>query len=181
VGGLATAAALLVTYLLLRLTRQEQRAQREEQRSSQARQMTAWAMVVEPEDDDYLVDQDVIDQRDAAGELVDVRVRNGSDEPIYSARCALGTDWSSAPSTKYEEVPLPSVLPPRFELTFRNTIRLGRTTGGDFDKTPPVELLFADAYGQWWRRDLYGGLSEIKDGLPPSGSAHFFKKPRYTI
>jgi hypothetical protein len=163
-GSVATSVALLLTYRLLRITLQEQRTQRAEERRSQARKVSAWCERVDPASDDE-------------PDSVIVRLQNVSDEPIYSTRVAVGADWRSD-GTRYTELDLGYIVPPHYNEPHTVKIHVGRTSDGTPESSPPVEIIFSDASGgRFWRRDRYGGLSEIKDELPPSGAAHFFKKP----
>lgn len=78
IGGVGTAAALLLTYALLRLSRSEHSAEAADARLAQARKVSAWSVGVtvgNPLD------------------MVDLKLRNASDEPIYGTRVAVGRVW----------------------------------------------------------------------------------------
>ena len=166
IGGLGTAAAFWVTYLLLRLTRREQRAIREEQRREQARGVAAWCLSVEVGDSGG----------PAAATVV---FSNRSDEPVYHVRLAVGVDWASEEHVEVKGIPY--VIPPRDEAQYGARFESrGDRWHGRRAESLPVEILFADAAGRFWRRDRYGGLTEIVEGLPPS-SALFFTEPAVTI
>jgi hypothetical protein len=172
VGGIATAVALILTYLLLLLTRQEQQAQRAEQRQAQARLVSAWCGTVQPASDSGLG-------------TVTVTLQNSSHEPVYGVRVAVGTSWSANP-IDYRELDLPYVIAPRYRgehtvsLRFRSPELgppgLGRVASGGSD-VPPVEIIFTDAAGTFWRRDRLGGLTALNERLPSAAAKHFFTKP----
>lgn len=166
IGSIATSAALLLTYSLLRTTRREQAALRAEQRQSQARKVSAWCERVEP--------------AAAAGpDKVTIRLQNASDEPVYSVRVAVGSHW--AKRSAYVELDVGYVVAPRYDEPHTVDIRLDRTFGNP-DPSPPVELIFSDASGgNFWYRDRYGGLTEITTGLPPAGATIFFRDPVNTL
>jgi hypothetical protein len=169
VAGLATAGAFVVTYLLLRLTLREQREQRQERTLEQARHVSVWTEVTD------FGDKMIPD-------VVTVTLRNSGREPIYSTRVAVGADWWSDPKTRYVEVKnVPEVFPPDSREGYQVEIHVGRTRGGDPELRPPAEVIFCDSEGRWYCRDRFGGLREITEELPPSGSAHFFKPPLHTI
>jgi hypothetical protein len=164
VGSLATSVALLLTYGLLRLTRKDQRELAHEQRQNQARKVSAWCQSVKPPED-------------RGPDTVVVRLLNGSDEPIYGTRLAVGADWWSE-NTKYVELDISYVVAPHYDQEHVVRLSVGRSSDGQPEASPPVEIIFSDASGgRFWHRDRYGGLSEITKGLPPSAADHFFKKP----
>jgi hypothetical protein len=167
VGSVATSLALLLTYLLLRATRQEQHAIRVEQRQTQARKVSAWCEQLEPAVDRGL-------------DRVVVRLQNASDEPIYDLRVAVGSDWWSA-EIAYVELNVSYVIGPHYSEQHVVDIRMSRTADDNPEHSPPVEIIFGDASGNFWHRDRYGGLTEITAALPPSASAHFFKEPANTL
>jgi len=162
VGSIATSVALLLTYRLLRLTRAEQRALQLEQRRHQARRVSAWCESVEPS---------------AAGlpDVVVVRLRNASDEPIYGARVAVGAEWLGE-QVKYTELDLSYVIPPDYDRPHAVKLRVGRVADGGVDQSPPVEIIFGDAAGRFWLRDRYGGVEEIIGGAPRAAGDYFFKR-----
>ena len=80
------------------------------------------------------------------------------------------------------EMPAGYVIPPHSNERHDVSLRLRRIADGVPEPSPPVEIIFSDASGgRFWRRDRYGGLSEIKGTLPPSGLAHFFRDPTNTL
>jgi hypothetical protein len=167
VGSLATSGALLLTYGLLRLTREDQQVLSMEQRLGQARKVSAWCEKVTPSDG-------------RGPDDVVVRLRNGSDEPIYGIRVAVGADWWSE-NTKYVEIDLGYVVSPHYNEEHAVKLRVGREPDGTVEISPPVEIIFSDASGgRFWHRDRYGGLREITEKLPPSAAEHFFKSPTNT-
>lgn len=166
IGSIATSVALLLTYSLLRTTRREQAALRAEQRQSQARKVSAWCERVEP-------------APGTGPDTVTIRLQNISDEPIYSVRVAVGAQW--AKRSEYEELDVGYVVAPRSDERHTVQIRLDRAFGAP-DPSPPVEIIFSDASGGiFWYRDRYGGLTEMTTGLPPAGSAVFFREPANTM
>lgn len=169
VAGLATAAALFLTYALLRLTAREQRAQRTEERRRQAREVSAWCRKAEPSARAGIV-------------AVTVCLQNLSDEPIYGMRLAVGSNWWST-TAPYVEIDLPYVTAPHYKEDHVAHLRIDRPANSSYrESSPPVEIIFSDASGgRFWRRDRYGGLSEITDKLPPKASDHFFKAPANPI
>jgi hypothetical protein len=168
IGGIATSAALFLTYGLLKVTRRDQREFWAEQRQAQARKTSAWCERVEA----------------ASGlgpDTVTVRLRNASDEPIYSVRLAVGADWWNSPP-EWKETDIIYVVAPdsRPELTLK--LRLDRTVSGEVEPSPPVEIIFSDAGGtRFWRRDRFGGLSEIPGSQPPAVEKYFFANPTNQI
>lgn len=167
VGSVGSSVALLLTYALLRVTREEQRALREEQRRDQAKSVSAWCETVEP-------------SQASEPDRVTVRLQNASDEPIYGVRVAVGSDWWSEP-IQYVEVGLPYVIAPHYSGLHTASIRAGRSVGDTYEQSPPVEVIFCDAGGRFWRRDRYGGLTELTRNLPPSAAKHFFTTPAVTL
>ncbi len=163
-GGLATAAALILTYVLLRITRQEQRDAQAEQRRAQARQVSAWA-----------------DQVEQAGRnglyTVTVKLQNLSDEPIYAVRGAVGARWSGT-EADYEETEIIYIMPPKSAREQEVSLHLDLAPGGSHERTPPVEVIFYDAtHRELWLRNRFGTLTELADNGSQSPAVHFFKKP----
>lgn len=109
VGSIATSAALLLTYALLRVTRRDQRAQWLDQRMSQARKVSAWCESASPGGDGQVT--------------AFVRLQNASDEPIYGTRVAVGSDWLSD-QPRYSELDLSYVTPPRYSAAHPIEVRL---------------------------------------------------------
>jgi hypothetical protein len=167
VGGLATAGALILTYLLLRVTRREQISQQGElarqqieDRKAQAHRVSGWS--------------DHIEQVSASAEHhVTVVVQNSSNEPVYSVRAAVGDSWDSG-HIGFAELDLRYVLPPKSCDRQTVPLDLGTTATGEYEPTPPVELIFRDAAGRYWHRHRSGTLTEITKNLPPMGGAYFF-------
>jgi hypothetical protein len=160
VGGLATAAALILTYLLLRITLREQKRVQTEQRQAQARLVSAWSSHIRRSggNDQY---------------SVTVTLQNNSDEPIYGLRAAVGTGWSIN-DRSFKEIELIYVMPPKSDQE-RPTSMLFDQNPADSHGSLPVELIFSDAAGRFWHRDRNGELTQITDERPPSGAKHFFK------
>jgi hypothetical protein len=168
IGGIATSAALFLTYGLLKVTRRDQREFWAEQRQAQARKTSAWCERVEA-------------AKGLGPDKVTVRLRNASDEPIYGVRLAVGADWwNSSPARKETEITY--VLAPRSDAEFTLELRLDRTATGEAEPSPPVEIIFGDAGGtRFWRRDRFGGLSEIPGPEPPAAEKYFFTNPTNQI
>jgi len=164
VGGLATAAALIVTYVLLRITRQEQRDAQAGQRQAQARLVSAWSDHVEP-------------TRGNGFHKVTVKLQNSSDEPIYGVRLAVGASWSGD-RIPYAQLGLIDILPPKCIREQYALLQLGRAADGSYEPSPPVEIIFYDAtHGALWLRDRFGALVQIKEDTSSSVAEHFFKRP----
>jgi hypothetical protein len=161
VGGVATAAALFLTYGLLRLTRREQKTLQAEKRQAQARLVSAWTSRIQQ-------------ASDPSAYSVTVTVKNSGSEPIYGLRIAVGSGWTGNRS-EYDELELVYILPPKSQQDMTTVMQLGSHRNGDTQSTLPVELLFSDGAGRYWHRDRQGGLTEITKELPPSGSTYFFK------
>jgi hypothetical protein len=162
VGGAATAVALVLTWLLLRITRREQKAIRAEQHRVQARQVAAWCDRVNLVPDSGLHE-------------VTVTVQNSSDLPIYSVMVAVGTEWSST-KVQYTELDLSYVIPPKYRKKHTALLQLGRLIDGSYESSPPVEIIFNDASSdeRFWWRDRYGALTQLSDKLPSDAAQHFF-------
>lgn len=159
IGGAATAFALILTYLLLRITRREQSEQHDEQRKSQARLISAWPTAKEHDGD-------------SPRDTVTIVLQNASNEPIYSLRAAVGWAWTGE-NIDYQELRLDYVMPPKSRQRKLISIDWPRLPGGS-QTSPPVELIFSDAAGKYWHRDRYGSLTEIRE-VPPSVERHFFQ------
>ena len=160
VGGAATAVALVLTWALLLITRREQRGRDEEQRQAQAHRVSGWSDRSER-------------VGDTAMHAITVSVQNASNEPVYGVRAAVGAAWFGD-RIPYQELTLRYVLPPKSGKQETVELQLRRSAAGDYESSPPVELIFRDAAGRYWHRHRNGGLSEITKDLPPSGAAYFF-------
>jgi hypothetical protein len=166
VGGVATAVALILTWLLLRTTVRDQRDARTRQRRAQARLVSAWSGHVAP-------------GSDSSYYTVAVKLQNLSDEPVYGVRGAVGTSWV-AEHVPYEELDIIYVIPPKSELSQTVSMQFGQVVG---DETPvgnevalPVEIIFYDAaHKDLWLRDRFGELTQIPDEGAKSAARHFFK------
>jgi hypothetical protein len=161
VGGLTTAVALFLTWRLLRITRQEQRAAQADERRKQARLVSAWCENVQPASTD-------------AYSKVTVSLQNLSEEPIYDVRVAVGASWldDGLPPAKFEVLHL---VPPKNTRTLQTTLRLGRAADGSPESAPPVEIIFYDATGvQLWLRNRFGSLAQIDSSDGGSPAKHFF-------
>jgi hypothetical protein len=161
VGGIATAIALFLTYALLRVTRREQRALQLEKRQAQARQVSAWTSQIR-------------ETSDRSAYSVTVTLKNSGTEPVYGLRIAVGSGWTGKPIT-YDELDLFYIVPPVSQLEKEKVLQLDPAPNGRVESNLPVEMLFSDAAGRYWHRDREGGLTEITEGLPPSGDKYFFK------
>jgi hypothetical protein len=160
-GGVATAAALFVTWALLLITRQERRTALADERRKQARLVSAWCEGVQPASDD-------------AYSEVTVALQNLSEEPVYDVRVAVGASWADE-GLPPAELGVLHVVPPKQTRSLETTLRLGRAADGSPESAPPVEIIFYDASGvRLWLRNRFGSLTEIdgSDGLSPAD--HFF-------
>ena len=128
----------------------------------QARLVNAWCDDVRPASQD-------------GQHLVTVTVQNSSDDPVYRLRIAVGAGWSRD-VTRYSKLDLLVVLPPRSRQQRTVAMHLNPLSGEDYDSLPPVEMIFSDVTGRFWRRDGYGGLAQISDIRPSSASEWFFKE-----
>jgi hypothetical protein len=162
VGGIATALALFLTYVLLRITRREQTAQQDEQRRAQARLISAWPAGAKHDGDG---------PRDS----VTIVLQNESNEPIYSLRAAVGRAWTGE-KIGYREARLDYIMPPKSKQEQPVPVDWPRLPDGA-QISPPVELIFSDAAGKFWHRDRYGALTEIRE-VPLSAEKHFFQSRR---
>jgi hypothetical protein len=161
VGGVGTALAFGATFVLLVITRQEQKAAREEGRRAQARQVSAWCARVRPEANE-----------------VTVTVQNSSDEPVYGMRVAVGAKWSREKVDFAEVADLQYVTPPKYQKDHTVRLELSPLPGGGDEDSPPVELVFNDASGgRFWRRDRYGGLTQLTERIPSGAAKHLFTTP----
>jgi len=165
VGGVGTALAFFATFALLIITRQEQKATREDDRRAQARQVSAWCTGVQPAAED-------------GRHTVTVTVRNSSDEPIYGLRVAVGAEWSREKVAIAEVTDLHYVTPPNYQKDHTVRLELSPLPGGGCEDSPPVELVFNDASGgRFWRRDRYGGLTQLTERIPSGAAKHLFTTP----
>jgi hypothetical protein len=173
VGGLATAAALFLTWLLLRITRQEQRTARDDERRKQARLVSAWCESVRP-------------ASNPGYSKVTVTLQNLSEEPIYDVRVAVGASWFDDRLPR-DELPLLHLVPPKKTRPLETMLKLGPAADGSPESSPPVELIFYDATGdRLWLRNRFGSLAEIDASNGDSPARHFFtglghQNPRPTI
>jgi hypothetical protein len=165
VGGGATAAALILTYLLLRATRREQKADQAGRHQAQARLVSAWCDDVRPISTDGV-------------HTVTVTLQNSSQEPIYAVMVAVGAEWSPAKVT-YTELKLKYVIPPGYKQPHTASLKLGRVLDGGYEPSPPVEVIFNDASAdsRFWWRDRYGGLTQLNETVPSNAAKYFFQKP----
>jgi hypothetical protein len=169
VGSIGTTLAFFATLILLVITRQEQKVAREDDRRAQARQVSAWCEHVRPASGD-------------GSHAVTVKVQNWSDEPVYGMRVAVGAEWSGQ-DIAFAEVPgLGYVTPPKYRNDHTVALTLTPMPGGGYDKSPPVEMIFNDASGgRFWRRDRYGGLTQLKEKDPDKAAQHLFTSPANVI
>jgi hypothetical protein len=160
-GGVATAAALFLTWGLLRITRQEHRAALADERQKQARLVSAWCEGVQP-------------ASNPGYSKVRVTLQNLSEEPIYDVRVAVGASWvdDGLPPAQFDVL---HVVPPKQTRPLETTLRLGRAADGSRESAPPVEVIFYDATGdQLWLRNRFGGLAEIDSRYGDSPAKQFF-------
>lgn len=163
VGGLATAAALIFTYVLLRITRQEQRDTQTAQREAQARLVSVWSDYVGPASGNGL-------------HTITVKLQNLSDEPIYGVRAAVGVRWS-VDRVPCEELDILYIMPPKSTRQQDVSLRLERAPDGTYEPAPPVEVAFYDATrGGLWFRDRFGRLAQLKGEKSASISEQFLGK-----
>jgi hypothetical protein len=161
VGSIGTALAFFATFVLLVITRQEQKAAREEDRRAQARQVSAWCVRVQP----------------ASGEVT-ITVQNSSDEPVYGMLVAVGAKWSREMVRFAEAEGLSYVTPPKYKKDHAAHLTLSPMPGGGYDKSLPVEIIFNDASGGiFWRRDRYGGLARLDVDGPQEAAGALFTRP----
>ena len=161
VGSAGTALAFFATFVLLVITRQEQKAAREEDRRAQARQVSAWCTQVRP----------------AAGEVT-VTVQNSSDEPVYGMRVAVGTKWSREMVVFALAEGLSYVTPPKYHKDHKARLALSPMPGGGYEESLPVEIIFNDAGGgRFWRRDRYGGLTQLDVDRQQDAARALFTRP----
>ncbi len=161
VGSVGTALAFFATFVLLVITRQEQKAAREEDRRAQARQVSAWCVRVQP----------------ASGEVT-MTVQNSSDEPVYGMRVAVGAKWSREMVDFAEAAGLSYVTPPKYKADHTARLTLSPMPGGGYEESLPVEIIFNDAGGGiFWRRDRYGGLTRLNVDRPQDAARAFFTRP----
>jgi hypothetical protein len=165
VAGVATALAFFATLFLLLISRQEQKAMRDEYRRAQARQVSAWCENVVPAADDGF-------------STVTVMIENSSGEPIYGMRVAIGTAWSREKIPFAEVKDLNYVTPPKYRKKHTVRLKLTPLPGGGYERSLPVELVFNDASGgRFWRRDRYGGLTQLAERVPSGAAKHLFTVP----
>ena len=161
VGSVGTALAFFATFALLVITRQEQKAAREEDRRAQARQVSAWCLQVRP----------------AASEVT-VTVQNSSDEPVYGMRVAVGAEWSREKVRSAEVEGLSYVTPPKYKRNHTARLELNPMPGGGYEESLPIEIIFNDASGgKFWRRDRYGGLTQLSEQTTSGAAKHLFTTP----
>lgn len=160
-GGVVTAAALFLTWALLRITRQEHRAALADERRKQARLISAWCESVQPTSTGVYSE-------------VTVTLQNLSEEPIYDVRVAVGASWvdDGLPRAQFDVLHL---VPPKNPRTLKTTLELGRAADGSPESAPPVEIIFYDATGvRLWLRNRFGSLAEIDSSDGDSPAKHFF-------
>lgn len=161
VGSVGTALAFFATLILLAITLQEQRGAREDDRRAQARQVSAWCVSVRP----------------ASGEVT-VTVQNSSDEPVYGMQVAVGVKWSREMVDFAEAAGLSYVTPPKYKEDHTARLTLTPMPGGGYEESLPVEIIFNDASGgRFWRRDRYGGLTQLNVGRPQDATRALFTRP----
>jgi hypothetical protein len=161
VGGLATAVALFLTWRLLRITRQEQRAAQADERRKQARLVSGWCESVQP-------------ASSGTYSKVTVTLQNLSEEPIYDVRVAVGVSWLDD-GLRPAEFDMLHLVPPKNTRTREITMPLGRAADGSQESAPPVEIIFYDATGvQLWLRNRFGSLAQIDSSDGDSPAKHFF-------
>lgn len=165
VGSVGTTLAFFATLILLVITRQEQKVAREDDRRAQARQVSAWCVQVQP-----------------AGEngrhAVTVTVWNSSDEPVYGMRVAAGAEWSGQDIAVAKVTGLHYVTPPNYRQDHTVHLALSPLPSGGYEAALPVELIFNDASGgRFWRRDRYGGLTQLTERTPSGAAKHLFTTP----
>jgi len=162
VGGIGTAAALLLTWRLLRITRQEQRATQAEQRQAQARLVSAWCDHVAPSGNGFHV--------------VTVKLQNSSDEPIYGMIASVGVSWIGV-AIRHAETNIVYVLPPKSSQKQDVSLQLSHALDGSYETPPPVEVIFYDAtHRALWLRDRFGQLVQITDNGSGPVADHFFRR-----
>jgi len=165
VGSIGTTLAFLATFVLLVITRQEQKSAREEDRRAQAREVSAWCVHVRP----------------ASGEVT-VTVQNSSDEPVYGIQVAVGAKWSSQMVEFAKVDDLSYVTPPKYQKDHTAHLDLSPMPGGGYEESLPVEIVFNDASGgRFWRRDRYGGLTRLNVNGPQDAAKAFFTQPANLI
>ncbi|MEY2446655.1 MAG: hypothetical protein QOH79_131 [Acidimicrobiaceae bacterium] len=132
VAAVGTGGALVIGMLLLRAELRSRRADSDERLRSQSRHVVCWLHFVETQDD---------------GSWWIVKVRNGSDEPIYQVAVSvdLGEPSGGHPEGWWD------VIPPGDEVACM-------WEPGDFATEPLPWLSFVDAQGAWWHRDGRGVL-----------------------
>jgi hypothetical protein len=128
---------------------------------SQAQLVNAWCDDVQPASGN-------------GNHLATVTVQNSSDDPIYGLRVAIGAGWSRH-IFEYVELDLLYVVPPRCRQQRAVSVRLNSPSGGGYDQLP-VEMIFSDVAGRFWRRDRYGSLAQIRD-IPPLAFESLFVEP----
>jgi hypothetical protein len=163
VSGLLTGVALVLTALLLKLTRQEQRAEQSERREVQARRVKAWVHEVHP---------------DLAKLAVEVRVSNASREPAFNVIVAIGAAWRvGAPFDLVAD--LPFVVGPDYDRVHTVELKIEPDAIDTITKHhPPVEILLSDVNGRYWRRDRFGRLERLSNMEPfPAANKIFFTTP----
>jgi hypothetical protein len=161
VGGIATSAALYLTYGLLRITRREQRTAQAEKREAQARLVSAWMSQIHQE-------------TSSSKYSVTVILQNSSDEPVYGLRAAVGAEWSGA-DIEYVEFDLDYIVPPKSRQQKEIVLQFTRAGAHAARSSLPIELLFSDSAGKRWHRDRYGSLILLAGKAPPSGIKYFFR------
>lgn len=158
VGGLITAAIQwFVTPSVQRRIREQQRIEEGIERD-QARKLSAWAIEVRP----VRMETDLGVPIAMTGSSVLVRVRNGSEEPVYDAHVWVRSHYGTgAPMMgSHEQI----LIPPGESEIWVDGVELSE---GGLAGMPFVELTFRDAGERLWQRTHDGVL--MPDQLSPAG------------
>jgi hypothetical protein len=156
VGGLISGIALILTYRLLRATREEQRDHQREQERAQARHVTAWI---------------TRDQGLGPGDIYLI-VSNSGEEPVYSVRIAVGRGWPTLDFETLQRVEVPRVLGPGYRREHVVTLAASKWNDPSYAllDAPGVEIIFFDARYNHWLRSATGNLTELRTVVPENPS-----------
>lgn len=142
--AVGTLLAFFVTFMLLRKERAELAEERRRRRREQASKVSCWV---------------VGGARAPSQIVIDVRYRNGSEEPIYDIRLDIEFQKDGAVLTSVTGALEHPLLPP---LETRTETHVTREPQAVMAKRARAAITFVDAAGNRWTRGYDGRLRAIE-------------------